>query len=91
MESLRGLSMPNNLNKLNRPTGSMTAPYISPDAQELARVNTLRQFVPDAMPLVRKADWYCTKCRSDYHAEKYCTHCHTGIYSIESGPKPKDD
>ncbi|QQN35136.1 hypothetical protein JHW33_00325 [Rahnella aceris] len=65
-------------------------PYVSPDAAELARVNTLRQFVPDARPLVHKGDWYCTKCRSDYHGEKYCTHCHTGIYSIESCPKPKD-
>ncbi|MFU2318486.1 putative zinc ribbon protein [Rahnella sp. PCH160] len=60
-----------------------SCPYISPDAEEVLRVTTLRQFVPDARPLVSKADRYCTRCRSDYHGEKYCTHCQTGIYSVE--------
>jgi len=59
-------------------------PYLTPDAEEMARVSALRRFVPEAQPVVQKGDWYCTKCRSDYHAEKYCTHCQTGIYSIET-------
>ncbi|HBM3260514.1 TPA: hypothetical protein OMD55_003233 [Klebsiella michiganensis] len=41
----------------------------------------LRRYVPDALPLVRKADWHCSECDSDYHGEHYCLTCRTGDYS----------
>ena len=32
----------------------------------------LRRYVPDILPLVRKAEWHCSGCDSDYHGERYC-------------------
>ncbi|EMQ5014680.1 hypothetical protein WG804_005055, partial [Escherichia coli] len=36
---------------------------------------------PDALPVVRKASWYCRQCHHDYYGEQYCTHCQTGRFS----------
>ncbi|EOC7141528.1 TPA: hypothetical protein OF726_004357, partial [Escherichia coli] len=41
-------------------------------------------FVPDALPVVRKASWHCRQCQHDYYGERYCTHCHTGRFSEEA-------
>ncbi|MBC1042516.1 hypothetical protein FSF82_021305, partial [Escherichia coli] len=38
---------------------------------------------PDALPVVRKASWYCRQCHHDYYGEQYCTHCQTGRFSEE--------
>ncbi|WP_148906616.1 putative zinc ribbon protein, partial [Escherichia coli] len=37
----------------------------------------------DALPVVRKASWYCRQCHHDYYGEQYCTHCQTGRFSEE--------
>ncbi|EFO4043885.1 putative zinc ribbon protein, partial [Escherichia coli] len=42
----------------------------------------LQQFVPDALPVVRKASWHCRQCHHDYYGEQYCTNCQTGGFSI---------
>ncbi|ENI5227422.1 putative zinc ribbon protein, partial [Escherichia coli] len=42
----------------------------------------LQQFVPDALPVVRKASWHCRQCHHDYYGERYCTHCQTGGFSL---------
>ncbi|CQQ51834.1 Protein of uncharacterised function (DUF3279) [Yersinia mollaretii] len=59
-------------------------PYLNPEQEEIDRVMTLRRLVPGALPLVRKADWHCTKCTANYHGEKYCKPCQTGIHSIKT-------
>ncbi len=46
-------------------------------------IKRLQQFVPDALPVVRKASWYCRQCHHDYYGEQYCTHCQTGRFSEE--------
>ncbi|TFY34844.1 hypothetical protein DEN87_27635 [Escherichia coli] len=48
-------------------------------------IKRLQQFVPDALPVVRKASWYCRQCHHDYYGERYCTHCQTGRFSEEGG------
>ncbi|WP_123677226.1 putative zinc ribbon protein [Escherichia coli] len=47
-----------------------------------AKEARLQQFVPDALPVVRKASWHCRQCHHDYYGERYCTHCQTGGFSI---------
>ncbi|WP_333781725.1 putative zinc ribbon protein [Yersinia intermedia] len=61
-------------------------PYLNPEQEEIDRVMALRKLVPGALPLVRKADWHCTKCTANYHGEKYCKPCQTGINSINTSP-----
>ncbi|MCW8114411.1 putative zinc ribbon protein, partial [Yersinia intermedia] len=58
-------------------------PYLNPEQEEIDRVMALRKLVPGALPLVSKADWHCTKCTHNYHGEKYCKPCQTGIHSIK--------
>ncbi|EJC4647947.1 hypothetical protein MY092_005437 [Salmonella enterica] len=58
-------------------------PYVNPDTCEIRLVKRLQRWVPQALPVVRKADWRCTNCNSDYYGERYCLTCHTGEYSSE--------
>ncbi|NUL88336.1 hypothetical protein GJ617_25085, partial [Escherichia coli] len=51
--------------------------YVQPDHREVQLIKRLQQFVPDALPVVRKACWYCRQCRHAYYGEQYCTHCQT--------------
>ncbi|EAU4681814.1 hypothetical protein EAP58_28190, partial [Salmonella enterica] len=44
-------------------------------------VKRLQRWVPQALPVVRKADWHCTNCNSDYYGERYCLTCRTGEHS----------
>ncbi|HEN3609081.1 TPA: hypothetical protein U5E44_002271 [Yersinia enterocolitica] len=61
-------------------------PYLNPEQEEIDRVMALRKLVPGARPLVLKADWHCMKCTANYHGEKYCKHCQTGIHSVNTSP-----
>lgn len=61
-------------------------PYLSPEQEEIDRVRALRRLVPEANPLVQKADWHFTKCKAHYHGEKYCKPCQTGIHSVNTSP-----
>lgn len=56
-------------------------PYVKPERGEIRRIKILRRYVPDARPLVRKADWFCTGCNTGYYGERYCLICHTGEHS----------
>ncbi|HFN6741132.1 TPA: putative zinc ribbon protein, partial [Escherichia coli O25b:H4-ST131] len=56
-------------------------PYVQPEHREVQLIKRLQQFVPDALPVVRKACWYCRQCRHAYYGERYCTHCQTGRFS----------
>ncbi|EFF9314173.1 TPA: putative zinc ribbon protein, partial [Escherichia coli] len=56
-------------------------PYVRPERREIRLIKRLQQFVPDALPVVRKASWYCRQCHHDYYGEQYCTHCQTGRFS----------
>ncbi|WP_274010219.1 putative zinc ribbon protein, partial [Escherichia coli] len=47
-------------------------------------IKRLQQWVPDALPVVRKTSWHCRQCHHDYYGEQYCTHCHTGRFSEEA-------
>ncbi|MCZ5503456.1 putative zinc ribbon protein, partial [Escherichia coli] len=53
------------------------------ERREIRLIKRLQQFVPDALPVVRKASWRCRQCRHDYYGERYCTHCQTGRFSEE--------
>ncbi|MBE1770027.1 putative zinc ribbon protein [Escherichia marmotae] len=57
-------------------------PYVRPERREIQLIKRLQQFVPDALPVVRKASWHCRQCHHDYFGERYCTHCQTGGFSI---------
>ncbi|RIG13775.1 hypothetical protein UL79_21760, partial [Shigella dysenteriae] len=57
-------------------------PYVRPERREIQLIKRLQQFVPDALPVVRKASWHCRQCHHDYYGEQYCTHCQTGGFSI---------
>ena len=57
-------------------------PYVRPERREIQLIKRLQQFVPDALPVVRKASWHCRQCHHDYYGERYCTHCQTGGFSI---------
>ncbi len=56
-------------------------PYVKPERAETERIKLLRRYVPDARPIVQKADWCCTGCNTEYHGERYCLICHTGEHS----------
>ncbi|ESD30790.1 hypothetical protein HMPREF1603_05278 [Escherichia coli 907892] len=58
-------------------------PYVRPERREIQLIKRLQQFVPDALPVVRKASRHCRQCHHDYYGERYCTHCHTGHFSEE--------
>ena len=58
-------------------------PYVQPEHREVQLIKRLQQLVPDALPVVRKACWYCRQCRHAYYGEQYCTHCQTGRFSEE--------
>lgn len=58
-------------------------PYVNPDACEVWQLKRLQRWVPQALPVVRKAGWRCANCGSDYYGERYCLNCHTGKYSAE--------
>ncbi|EAA7899680.1 hypothetical protein ABH30_17255 [Salmonella enterica] len=62
-------------------------PYVNPDACEIRLVKRLQWWVPQALPVVRKADWRCTNCGADYYGERYCQGCHTGEYSTETNTR----
>ncbi|MBW6098297.1 hypothetical protein HT118_14865 [Escherichia coli] len=34
-------------------------PYVRPERREIQLIKRLQQFVPDALPVVRKASWHC--------------------------------
>lgn len=63
-------------------------PYLSPEQEEIDRVRALRRLVPEAKPLVQKADWHCTKCMAHYHGEKYCKPCHREVSTVSTHPCP---
>ncbi|HGU1018710.1 TPA: putative zinc ribbon protein, partial [Escherichia coli] len=56
-------------------------PYVRPERREVQLIKRLQQFVPDTLPVVRKANWHCRQCHHDYHGEQYCTRCQTGSFS----------
>ncbi|CNI09128.1 TPA: putative zinc ribbon protein [Yersinia enterocolitica] len=63
--------------------GRNHCPYVLPVAEEARRIRMLHRYVPDVLPIVRKADWFCSGCDSHYHGERYCVDCSTGEYSTE--------
>ncbi len=44
-------------------------PYVRPERREIQLIKRLQQFVPDALPVVRKASWHCRQCHHDYYGE----------------------
>ncbi|HCD2927477.1 TPA: hypothetical protein NBM08_004662, partial [Escherichia coli] len=46
-------------------------PYVRPERREIQLIKRLQQFVPDALPVVRKASWHCRQCHHDYYGERY--------------------
>lgn len=56
-------------------------PYVKPAAKETRHIRQLQWYVPDARPLVYRADWPCSDCDNNYHGERYCLTCRTGEYS----------
>ncbi|NPJ99288.1 hypothetical protein HC519_25840, partial [Escherichia coli] len=40
-------------------------PYVRPERREIQLIKRLQQFVPDALPVVRKASWHCRQCHHD--------------------------
>ncbi|ULH10512.1 hypothetical protein MF265_21730 [Serratia marcescens] len=63
--------------------GRQHCPYVNPGAKETRHIRQLQWYVPEARPLVYRADWHCTGCDSEYHGERYCLACRTGEYSQE--------
>ncbi|EPJ9763607.1 putative zinc ribbon protein [Citrobacter freundii] len=63
--------------------GRQHCPYVKPDRKETRLIRQLQSYVPDALPVVRKADWHCSGCNNDYYGERYCLTCRTGEYSQE--------
>lgn len=61
--------------------GRHHCPYVHPEPKEVRRIRMLHRYVPDVLPVVRKAGWHCSECDSDYHGERYCMTCLTGDYS----------
>lgn len=59
-------------------------PYVRPERSEVLLIKRLQQWIPDALPVVRKASWHCRQCLHDYDGERHCTHCHTGRFSEEA-------
>ncbi len=58
-------------------------PYVHPEPEETRRVRMLRRYVPDVLPIVRKAEWQYSGCDSKHHGELYCLTCRTGDHSTE--------
>lgn len=61
--------------------GQQYCPFVNPGPKEVHYTRQLRCYVPDARPLVYRADWHCSGCDSNYHGERYCLTCRTGEYS----------
>lgn len=61
--------------------GRRHCPYVNPEAKETRHIRQLQRYVPDARPLIYRADWHCSGCDSIYHGERYCRTCQTGEYS----------
>lgn len=38
--------------------------YVKPERVEMRRIKMVRRHMPDARPLVRKADWFCVGCNT---------------------------
>ncbi|TXE27316.1 hypothetical protein FOT62_22360 [Serratia marcescens] len=64
--------------------GRQHCPYVKPEARELRLAECLQRVTPGATPVLRRADWHCNGCDSDYHGERYCLTCLTGEHSRES-------
>lgn len=56
-------------------------PYVNPEAKEARHIWQLQWYVPDARPLIYRADWHCSDCDSNYRGEHYCLTCRTIEYS----------
>ncbi|HDR2693649.1 putative zinc ribbon protein [Enterobacter pseudoroggenkampii] len=63
--------------------GRHHCPYVRPELKEAWRIRMLRHYVPDVLPIVRKAEWHCSACNSHYHGERYYLSCRTGEHSTE--------
>ncbi|CNK41113.1 MULTISPECIES: putative zinc ribbon protein [Enterobacteriaceae] len=63
--------------------GHQCCPYVKPERAEIHCINQLHRYVPDTLPWIRKTDWHCSGCNSDYHGERYCLSCRTGEHSSE--------
>ncbi|MCK7066334.1 zinc-ribbon domain-containing protein [Enterobacter bugandensis] len=66
--------------------GRQHCPYVHPEPEEARRVRMLRRYVPDVLPIVRKAEWQYSGCDSKHHGELYCLTCltcRTGDHSTE--------
>ncbi|MEN0630075.1 putative zinc ribbon protein [Phytobacter ursingii] len=63
--------------------GRYHCPYVHPELQEARRVLMLRRYVSDVLPVVRRAEWHCSGCDSNFHGERYCLNCRTGDHSTE--------
>lgn len=61
--------------------GRQHCPYVKPEVSALRLAGRLQRIIPDATPVVRRADWYCNGCDSDYYGERYCLSCRTGEHS----------
>lgn len=61
--------------------GRQHCPYVKPEARELRLAGRLQRVIPSATPVVRRADWHCNGCNSDYHSERYYLICRTGKHS----------
>lgn len=66
--------------------GRHHCPYVKPEHAEIRRIAQLLRYVPDARPLIKKADWLCTGCNNHYHGERYCLMCQTGKHSRQATP-----
>ena len=63
--------------------GQPCCPYVRPEPKEARRIRMLRRYVPDVLPIVRKTEWHCSGCDSEYHGERCCMTCRTGEYSLK--------
>ena len=61
--------------------GRQHCPYVNLEAKGTRHIRQLQWYVPDARPLVYRADWHCSGCDSNYHGERYCLTCRTGEFS----------
>lgn len=63
--------------------GRLQCPYVAIAPEELHLIQRLQRLVTDSHPVVRKVDWHCAGCGSQYHGERYCINCRTGAESVE--------
>ncbi|EMP2221571.1 hypothetical protein RJO47_000305 [Enterobacter hormaechei] len=61
--------------------GRQHCPYVKPGGRETRHIRQLQWYVPDARPLVYRAEWNCSGCDSNYHGGRYCLTCRTGEFS----------